>query len=90
MSNKQIVRVYKSLTGHALFGDLSVIDLFLQGEITDKAVNVAGLPLTVPVHPAHRLGIMTWVPGGIKHNDAVGPDQIYPQAARSERNAANE
>lgn len=86
MSNKQM---YKSLTRHALFGDLSVIDLFLQGEITDKAVNVAWFPLTIAVHPTHCLGIMTWVPRGIKHNDTVGPDQIHPQAARSAINEAN-
>lgn len=90
MSNKQIVCMYKSLTRHALFGHLSVIDLFLQSEITDKTVNAAGLPLTIAVHPAHRLGIMTWVPGGIKHDNAVGPDQIYPQAARSEWTTENE
>lgn len=77
--------MYKSLTRHALFGDLSVIDLFLQGEITHKAVNEAGFPLSIAVHPTHRLGIVTWVPGGIKHDDAVGPNQIYPQTARSEK-----
>lgn len=75
----------RSLTRHALFGDLSVVDLFLQGEITDEAVNVARFPLTVAVHPAHRLGIVTRVPGGIKDNDTVCTDQIYSQAARSER-----
>lgn len=69
--------------------DRDWIDLFLQGEITDKAVNVAGFLLTIAVHPTHRLSIMTWVPRGIKHNHTVGPNQIYPQAARSERNTAN-
>lgn len=82
--------MHKRLTRHSLFGDLSVIDLFLQGEITHKAVNEAGLPLSIAVHPAYRLGIVTWVPGGIKHDDPVGPNQIYPQAARSERDTANE
>lgn len=82
--------MYKSLTRHALFGDLSVVYLLLQGEITDKAVNVAGFLLTIAVHPTHRLGIVAWVPGGIKHNNAVGPDHINPQAARSERKIQNE
>ena len=81
--------MYKSLTRHALFRDLSVIDLLLQGEVTDEAVDVAGFSLTIAVHPTHSLGIVTWVPGGIEQNDTVGADQIYAQAARSERNAEN-
>lgn len=73
------------LTRHALFGDLPVIDLLLQCKITDKAVNVAVLPLTVTIHATHRLGIVTGVPRCVEHNNPTGPDQIDPQTARSER-----
>ena len=74
---------FPSLTGHALLGHLSVVDLLLQGEVTDEAVDVAGFPLTIAVHSTHRLGVVTRVPGRVEHHNAVGPDQIDPQAARS-------
>lgn len=80
----------QSLTRHPLFGHLSVIDLLLQSEVTDEAVNVAGLSLTVAIHPTHCLGVVTRVPRRVEHNDAVCSDQIYPQAARSVRNTAHE
>lgn len=80
--------MYKSLTRHALFRDLSVIDLFLQSEVTDKAVNITWFPLTIAVHPTHCLCIVAWVPGGIKHDDTVSSNEVYPQAARSERYTA--
>lgn len=72
-------------TRHALLGDLSVVDLLLQGEVTDEPVDVAAFDLAVAVHAAHSLGVVTGVPGSIEDYDAIGPDQIYPQAARSER-----
>lgn len=69
------------LTRHALLGDLSVVDLLLQSVIAHQAVDVAELLLTVAVHPAHRLGVVTGVPGGIKDDNAVSADQVHPQAA---------
>lgn len=77
------------ITRHSLLGDLSVVDLFLQREVTDKAVNMTRFPLTVAVHPAHCLRVVTWVPGGVEDDDAVRSDEVHPQAARSERNPAN-
>lgn len=81
--------MYKSLTRHALFRHLSVIDLLLQGVVTNEAVDVAWFSLPVAIHPTHSLGIMTWVPGGIEQDNTVGSDQVYAQAARSERNMEN-
>lgn len=72
-------------TWHALLRDLSVIDFFLQGEITDKAINEAGFPLAISIHPTHCLGIMTWVPGGIKHHHTVSSNEVHPQATRSKK-----
>lgn len=89
LSNKQIAHMYKSLTRHALFRNLSVIDLLLQGEVANEAVDVARFSLPIAVHPTHSLGIMTWVPRSIEQDDTVGSDQIHAQAARSERNIEN-
>lgn len=75
----------RCLTGHALLGDLSVIDLFLQSVVTDKAVNVTDFLLTIAVHPTHCLGVVTGVPGGIKHDNTVSSDEVYPQTARPKR-----
>lgn len=72
------------LTRHALLGHLPVIDLLLQGVVTHQAVDVAGFPLAVPVHPTHRLGVVAGVPGGVEHHHPVGADQVDAQAARSE------
>lgn len=60
------------LTRHPLFGDLSVIDFLLQGEITDQAVNVARLLLAISVNSTHGLGVVAGVPGGIEHHYTVG------------------
>ncbi len=42
------------------------------------------LPLTVAVDTAHGLGIMTRIPGGIEHDHAVRPDQVYAQTTSPE------
>lgn len=76
---------FNFLTGHALFGDLSVINLLLQGKVTNQPVNVTGFLLTVAVHPTHGLGVMTRVPGGIEHDNAVRSNEIHTQATRSGR-----
>lgn len=44
-------------------------------------------PLAVAVDPAHRLGVVAGVPGGIKHDHAVSADEVHPQAARPEGDA---
>ena len=62
------------LTWHALFGDLAVVDLLLQREVTHQSVDVAGLPLTVTVDAAYSLGIMARVPGGVEYHHSVRPD----------------
>lgn len=82
---KELISIKRceALTRHALFGDLSVIDLLLQGEVTDQAVDVARLPLTVAVHATHCLGVVTRVPRCVKDDNTAGPDQIHPQTARS-------
>lgn len=40
---------------------------------------MARLSLAVAVDTAHGLGVVTRVPGGVKHNHAVCPDQIHAQ-----------
>lgn len=66
---------------------MSVVDLLLQGVIADEAVDVAEFPLAVAVDPAHRLGVVAGVPGGVEHDHAVGTDEVHPQAARPEGDA---
>lgn len=80
----------RRLTRHALLGHLSVVDLLLQGVIADEAVDVAEFPLTVAVDPAHRLGVVAGVPGGVEHDYAVGADEVHPQAARPEGRRTSE
>lgn len=75
-----LMRVLR-LTRHPLLGDLPVVDLLLQGVVAHQAVDVAELLLTVAVHPAHSLGVVTGVPGGVEDDHAVGADQVHPQAA---------
>lgn len=67
------------LTWHALFGDLSVVDLLLQCEVAHQPVDVTRLPLTVAVDAAHGLGVVARVPGGVEHHHAVRSDQVYTQ-----------
>ena len=78
-----------SLTRHALFGDLAVVDLLLQGVVTHQPVDVTGLPLPVAIHPTHCLGIVTRVPGGVEHHHSVGTDQVHPETASPERDSRN-
>lgn len=42
----------------------------------DQSVDVAGLLLAVSPHPGHGLLVVGWVPVGVKHDQAVGADQI--------------
>lgn len=58
---------------------MPVVDLLLQREVAHQPVDVAGLPLAVAVHPAHGLGVVTRVPGGVEHHHAVGADQVHAQ-----------
>lgn len=73
-----------SLTRHALFGDLPVIDLLLQGEVTHQPVDMTRLPLTVAVDAAHRLGVVTRVPRRVENHHTVRSDQVYAQTTSPE------
>ena len=72
------------LTGHALFGDLSVVNLPLHGTITDQPIDVARFGLTVAVDSADGLGIIARIPGDICYYDTIGSDQIDTKATSSE------
>lgn len=67
------------LTWHALLGDLTVIDLLLQGVIRNQSVDVARLLLPVAVHPAHGLRVVARVPGSIKHHHSVCSNEVDTQ-----------
>ena len=43
------------------------------------------MTMTIPVHPADSLGVMTGVPAGVKDDDPIRSDQVHPEAARSRR-----
>ena len=68
--------LHSSLTGHALLGNLSVVDLLLHSAVTNQAIDVGWFGLPVPVHTAHSLGVVTWVPRHIQHNHTVSSNQV--------------
>lgn len=83
-STTKQAKAFFPLTWHALFGDLSVIDLLLQREVAYQSVDVTRLLLAVAVDAAHGLSVVARVPGGVEHHHAVRPDQVHTQTTSPE------
>jgi len=72
--------IYHSV-GHALLVDLPVIDGLLHCVVSDEAVDVATLGLSVAVDPTHRLTVVAGVPRGVKHHHTTCTDEVYTQTS---------
>ena len=65
--------------GHALFGDLTIVDAFLHRVIGDQTIDETMFSLSVTINSTDRLGVQTRIPRHVHDDDAIRRDQIDAQ-----------